>query len=416
MKELVLQANLKAVRQMQDAKPLWVDVLPAAQAIGLDKFTLLHSGPPIGWDKMCGPMRGAVLAVLQYEKLADSPEQAEKLAASGKIRFEPCHHYGAVGPMTGITSASMPLICILNQTAGNKAYSTLNEGAGDVIRFGAYSPNTIRRLRWIEEVLGPAMKQTINALGSLDLNSLISQALNMGDELHMRNNASTSLFIKNIAAALSGTISDGRRINEILKFITTNNDQFFLNFAMAAQKASADAAHGVEYSTLVTAIARNGVDIGIRVSSLGEAWFTAPASEVAGLYFSGYSSADANKDIGDSAIMETGGLGGFAIAAAPAIVRLLGAESYEAALEYTNQMYEISMTQSSKYFIPNLNFRGTPTGIDVIRVAETNIEPIINTAIASKEPGVGMIGAGIAKVPITVFHQALYAYAQKYGI
>lgn len=416
MKELVVKANEVALSRMQDAKPEWVDVLPAVDAIGLEKETLLHSGPPISWERMCGPMRGAVIAVLQYEGLADSPKTAEQLAESGHIKFEPCHHYDAVGPMTGITSASMPLLCVRNTANGNVAFSTLNEGAGDVIRFGAYSSNTINRLHWIENVLGPALKRTVRFLGELDLNSLISQALNMGDELHMRNNASTSLFIKSIIPALTETTHNLTQLKEIVQFLTNNNDQFFLNFAMAAQKASADSAHGIEYSTIVTAIARNGVDIGIRVSGLGNTWFTAPAADVQGLYFSGFSSEDANRDIGDSAIMETGGLGGFAIAAAPAIVRLLGAESYETALSYNEEMYEISFSRSKHYFIPNLNFQGTPIGIDIAKVVETNIQPIINTAIASKKAGVGMIGAGIARVPIEVFQQALFAYAQKYNL
>ncbi len=416
MKELVRAANEKAVVKLKNAQPVWVDVRPAHEVLGIDKYTLLHAGPPIAWKDMCGPMRGAVIGVLKYEGLAASDSEAAELADSGRISFAPCHSRGAVGPMTGITSYSMPLICVKNEENGNYAYSTFNEGTGDVIRFGAYSEHTVERLKWIESVLAPAMKKTVRAMGGVNLKVLIAQALLMGDELHMRNNASTDVFIKTIISALVDVTDNKERLKEIVHFLTTNNDQFFLNFAMAANKSAADSAHGIEYSTMVTAIARNGVEIGIRVSSLGDRWFTAPAAEVKGLYFSGFSEKDANRDIGDSAIMETGGVGGFAIASAPAIVRFLGAGSYKDALNNTMDMYEIAISESEQYCMPNLDFRGTPIGIDIAKVVESGITPLINTAIVSKEAGVGMIGAGISSAPIEMFQKALYGYADKYEL
>ena len=416
MKEIIQKANQLAVNKLKNAQPFWVDVKSAHDAIGLNKLTFLHSGPPITWDNMCGPMKGAVIAAIKYEGFTSNDDEAIKLASSGKITFEPCHHYACVGPMTGIISYSMPLMVVLNQENGNYAYSTFNEGAGDVLRFGAYGDNTIKRLKWIEEILAPAMLRVVRKAEGINLKVIIAQALNMGDELHMRNGASTSIFIKSIMSYLVETSENHKDLIDISKFLTSNNDQFFLNFAMAATKASADAAHNIEYSTMVTAIARNGVDIGIKVSGLGNRWFTAPAADVEGLYFSGYSKEDANKDIGDSAIMETGGVGGFAIAAGAAIVRFLGAGTYQDALNYTRDMYEICLSESDSYTIPNLDFRGSPTGIDIIKVIETGILPVINTAIASKEAGVGMIGAGISKAPISLFTQALIAYSEKYNI
>ncbi len=416
MKEIIQKANQLAVNKLKNAQPFWVDVKSAHDAIELNKLTFLHSGPPITWDNMCGPMKGAVIAAIKYEGFTSNNDEAIKLASSGKITFEPCHHYACVGPMTGIISYSMPLMVVLNQENGNYAYSTFNEGAGDVLRFGAYGDNTIKRLKWIEEILAPAMLRVVRKAEGINLKVIIAQALNMGDELHMRNGASTSIFIKSIMSYLVETSENHKDLIDISKFLTSNNDQFFLNFAMAATKASADAAHNIEYSTMVTAIARNGVDIGIKVSGLGNRWFTAPAADVEGLYFSGYSKEDANKDIGDSAIMETGGVGGFAIAAGAAIVRFLGAGTYQDALNYTRDMYEICLSESDSYTIPNLDFRGSPTGIDIIKVIETGILPVINTAIASKEAGVGMIGAGISKAPISLFTQALIVYSEKYNI
>ena len=403
---LVELANAEALKRLDNSVPFWVDVIPAYEAINIDKHTILHAGPPIEWEEMCIPMQGAVIAALKYEGLALNESDAVELAKT-KIHFEPCHHYNCVGPMTGVISYSMPLLCVENKSYGNVAYATLNEGAGDVARFGAYGNNTITRLKWMENVLAPVMKQVVKT-EEINLKNLISQALNMGDELHMRNNSSTSIFIKTILHNLVKTNDDN--LEEIAKFLITNNDQFFLNFAMAAMKVSADAAHGIEHSTMVTAMARNGVNIGIRVSGLKDKWFVAPAAEVNGLYFPGYSEEDANPDIGDSAIMETGGVGGFAMAAAPAIVKFLGAGSFNDALNYTKEMYEICLGTSNMYLIPNMDFKGTPLGIDILKVVESGIQPVINTAIASKKAGGGMVGAGLSRAPIKMFVDALKDY------
>ena len=359
-------------------------------------------------------MKGAVIAVLKYEDLAANDTEALRLAASGQIHFEPCHHHRCVGPMTGVTSYSMPMICVENQAHGNLAYSTFNEGAGDVIRFGAYGENTVRRLNWIETVFAPVMRDMVRTAGGINLKTVIAQSLNMGDELHMRNAASTNLFIKTILSPLADSCSDLGLLRECLRFMTANNDQFFLNFAMAANKSAADAAHNIPYSTIVTAMARNGVNIGIRVSGLGDRWFTAPAAEVRGLYFSGFTAADANRDIGDSAIMETGGVGGMTIAAAPAIVKFLGAGKYRDALDYTDSMYEITWGEQEQYAIPNLDFRGSPIGIDIAKVVSSGVTPIINTAIVSSKAGVGMIGAGISRAPLSMFKDALLCYGETY--
>jgi hypothetical protein len=372
--------------------------------------TLLHAGPPIEFMDMCVPMQGAVVASLKYEGLAENDDQAFELAKT-RIHFEPCHHYGCVGPMTGVISYSMPLLCVKNSENGNIAYSTFNEGAGDVARFGAYGENTVRRLKWIENILAPTMKKVVER-EPINLKVLISQALNMGDELHMRNNSSTSIFLKTIMTALTQS-ADFEVLPEIARFLTTNNDQFFLNFAMAAMKASTDAASNIPYSTMVTAMARNGVNIGIRVSGLGDQWFIAPAAQVVGLYFPGYTEEDANPDIGDSAIMETGGVGGFAMAAAPAIVKFLGAGTVVDALNYTNEMYDICFGESSMFAIPNLDFRGSPLGIDIVKIIETGSLPVINTAIASKKAGGGMVGAGVARAPMPMFKEAIKTLYKK---
>lgn len=414
-RESIDRANGKAMEIVQSSQPVLVDIKQAKDCIpDMDPYTIFHAGPPVKWSEMCGPMRAGVLVALKYENLALTDDEAVKIAESGKIKFLPCNDYNIVGPMTGITSYSMPLYVVENKTYGNFSYSTINEGMGKVLRFGANSAEVVTRLKWLEEDLAPLFKQAILLSGGLNLKNLIAQAITMGDELHMRNAATAALYVRFLAPYLAEVCNDQAVLARVLKFIANNNEQIFLNLAMAAGKATMAAAHNIEKSTLVTVMARNGVEFGIKVSGLGNKWFTAPANKITGLYFPGFSEDDANPDLGDSAIMETYGLGGFAMAAAPAIIRFLGTGTADDAFAYTQEMYEITMAENRQFVMPNLNFRGTPTGIDIIKVIESGLEPIINTAISHKEPGVGMIGAGMARAPRAAYLDALMAYGDKY--
>lgn len=407
------EANAKAVDIIRSARPVLVDIAAALEAIpGMSKHTILHSGPPIVWNKMAGPMKGAVIGALIYEGLAADEQQATELAASGKITFAPCHEYGAVGPMAGITSASMPVQIIENKTHGNFSYCTLNEGLGKVLRYGAYSPEVINRLKWIESELGPSLKAAIRLSGGIDIRSLIAQAMHMGDECHNRNKAGTSMFIRAISPYLIKADIPREAVARVLEFINSN-DHFFLNLSMPACKAALDAAHGIANSTIVTTMARNGVEFGIRVSGCpGNTWFTGPAQKIEGLMFPGFTMEDANPDIGDSAITETCGIGGFAMGGAPAIVQFVGGTVSDA-LNYSRQMYEITTAENPNFTIPNLNFRGSATGIDVRKVIHSGILPVINTGMAHKEPGIGQVGAGVVRPPRECFEKALLALAER---
>ena len=415
IKEKIDKANQKAAEIIVSAQPVLIDIKSALQAVpGMTKTTILHAGSPIKWERMCGPMRGAIMGALIYEGLAESPGEAEKLAGSGSIKFSPCHHHSAVGPMTGIISASMPIFMVKNEAYGNTAYCTLNEGLGKVLRFGAYSDEVIQRLRWIEQTLAPALRAALKQSSGINLKNITAQALQMGDECHNRNAAATLLFLKEIMPLLLKTDLSKEAISGVVAFIS-GNQHFYLNLSMASSKATMDTAHGIEYCTVVTAMTRNGVDIGIRVSGLGDEWFTAPAAQVKGLYFPGYSDKDANRDLGDSTISETAGIGGFAMAAAPAIVQFVGGTSADA-VNYTREMMEITVTKNKGYAIPFLDFEGAPTGIDIRKVIETGITPVINTGIAHKEAGVGQIGAGLTSAPLDIFKLALKAMAKKLGV
>ena len=408
-------ANQTAVEQMMSARPMLTGLAPAREVIpGMKDNLILHAGPPIEWGRMSGPLRGAVIGALLFERLAKDEQAAIRLVEAGEVEFAPCHHHQTVGPMAGVTSASMEVYVIENRTQGNRAFSTLNEGYGKVLRYGAYSPDVLKKLHWMNDSLAGVLKAALAASDGIDLRALLAEALHMGDEGHNRNKAASLLYLKLLAPLVARVAKDSALEAEVLQFLG-DNALSVLNPVMAACKAMADAGQGVEGSTVVTAMARNGTDFGIRVSGLGKAWFTAPAGIPQGLYFPGFTSEDANPDIGDSTITETAGIGGFAMAAAPAIVAFVSGTPQDA-MNATLEMYEITVAEHRHFTIPALDFRGTPTGIDIRKVVELGITPRINTGIAHKEPGVGQVGAGLVRPPKAIFEQALIAYAEQYGL
>ncbi len=407
-------ANTEATGRMMEAHPVLVGMGIARDVIpGMHDNLLLHAGPPIQWNDMSGPLKGAVIGALLFEGKAESVKDAQELARGGKIEFEPCHHHGAVGPMAGVTSPSMVVYMVENKTHGNRAFSNLNEGVGKVLRYGAYQPDVQDRLRWMHEIMAPVLARAIEASGGIDLRALLSEALHMGDEGHNRNKAGSILFTKALAPHISRAATNGDVAADIIKALG-DNALSVLNPVMAACKAMCDAGSGIAGSTIVTTMARNGTNFGIRVSGLGDRWFTAPAQVPDGLYFPGYQSSDADRDIGDSTITETAGIGGFAMAAAPAIVTFVSGKPKDA-INATMEMYEITSTEHKYFTIPVLDFRGTPTGIDLRKVVETGITPRVNTGIAHKDAGVGQIGAGLVRPPMEIFEEALTAFAEQYG-
>ena len=407
--ERVEAANAVAIERMLAADPVLVDVVPAGEAIaGLDDRMILHAGPPIGWERMCGPMRGAVAGAIMLEGWAPSLEAASALAASGEIRFAPNHHHDAVGPMTGLTTRTMPVMVVENRAFGNRACCTVNEGLGRVMRFGGNDDSVLDRLRWLASTLGPLLGETLRAGSAVPLKALVARGLSMGDEMHQRNVACTSLLLRALAPALARSTRDNELLGEVLEFIGAN-DQFFLNVAMAMGKAVMDPVRGIDGASIVTAMSRNGTDFGVRLAGTGERWFTAPVEMPRGLYFPGFTADDANPDMGDSTIVETVGLGGFAMAASPAVAGFVGAGNASSALTATRSMYEITAARNPEWTIPALDFAGVPTGIDARKVVASGLAPTINTGIAHREPGVGQVGAGVVNAPLACFEQAVAA-------
>ena len=409
-------ANHEAVKRMLAADPVLVDVYRAGDVIeGLEKHVVLHAGPPIEWPRMCGPMKGAVCGAAMLEGWADSLDAAAQMAESGEFSFHPNHHFNAVGPMTGITTENMKVFGVENRAFGNWTYCTLNEGLGKVMRYGGNDESVLAHLRWMADELGPILSAGLRQLGGLPLKGIIARGLAMGDEMHQRNTACTSLLIRELAPSLARVVSDGDKLGRALEFISSN-DLFFLNVAMPMAKSITDPAMGIEGSSVVTTMARNGTEFGIRVSGTGDAWFTAPCEMPEGMYLPGFTEADANPDLGDSTITETIGLGSFAMATSPAVAGFLGAGSAADALNYTRAMLEITCGQNPDWTIPALDFAGIPTGIDIRKVVETGNTPTINTGIAHREAGVGQVGAGIVRAPFACFEKALVAFAEQMGV
>ncbi len=414
--EKIERANQEAVRRMLAADPVLIDVIPAAEAIpALRENVILHAGPPIAWDRMCGPMRGAISGIAVFEGWAPSLDEAAEMAAAGEFEFHPNHHFDSVGPMTGMTTVSQPVLVVENRAFGNRAYCALNEGLGKVMRFGGNDAEVLARLAWLRDEFGPAVGVALRSREGIPLKHLVARGLTMGDEMHQRNIACSGLLLRELAPALARTAKDNGALAEALAFIG-GNDQFFLNIAMALGKAIMDPVRGIEGSSVVTAMSRNGTDFGIRVSGTGDTWFTAPVELPEGLYFPGFTEADANPDMGDSTIVETIGLGGFAMAAAPAVAGFVGAGAASEAANYTRSMGEITLGENPEWTIPALDYTGVPTGIDIRPVVETGLAPTINTGIAHKEPGIGQVGAGVVRAPLACFKQALLTFAEGLGV
>ncbi len=386
-------ANAVAVQRMLAVRAQLVDVVQAGPALGLSAGDFLHAGPPISWDSASGPLRGALMGAAVFEGLLEDADAAKGESDLGIVDLEPCHHRGAVGPMAGVVSPSMWVFVLEDPADGRRAYCSLNEGLGKVLRYGAYSPAVIERLRWMSAVLGPLLQAALRGHGPVDVTAILSQMVQMGDEAHNRNRAGTLMLLRDLLPAMVESGFAASDVADAARFIA-GNDHFFLNLAMPACKLALDAARDIPGATMVVAMARNGTDFGIQVSGTGSQWFTAPALVPQGLFLAGYGPQDANPDIGDSAITETGGLGGFAMAAAPAIVRLVGGTA-ESALATTRRMYEITLAEHPLFGVPALEFRGTPVGIDATLVARTQILPQINTGMAGKVAGTGQVGAGL---------------------
>lgn len=411
------EENKKVVAKIISSQPVLIDNVPAKSVIKElnEGKVILHAGPPIEYKNMPPTVQGSCIGAVLFEKWAEDEESARALLESGEIKFIPCHHVDAVGPMGGITTANMPVWIVENETFGNRAYCTMNEGIGKVLRFGAYSQEVVDRLEWMRDVLGPTIGRALRQIeGGLQINPMVAKSIAMGDEFHQRNIAASLVFYKEVGPIISKMDMDEKDRYDVMKFLA-DTDQFFLNIMMAASKSIMDGARKDSDGTVVTAMCRNGVEFGIRIAGMGDEWFTGPVNTPKGLYFAGYDSEDGCPDIGDSAITETLGVGGVAMIAAPAVTRFVGSGGFQDALDTSNEMKEIYLDHNPNFIIPTWDFMGAVVGLDSKLVAEKVITPVINTGIAHKIPGFGQIGAGTVHPPVDCFNKAVLAYAKKLG-
>ena len=417
-------ANEKVVERLVSGQPVLKDVRPGYELIpelDVEEKVILHAGPPIKWENMTGPMQGSCIGASLFEGWAETEEEARQQLENGEVRFIPCHHVGAVGPMGGITTKNFPMLLVENEAdeseEGSRGVSIMNEGIGEVLRFGANSENVINRLKWMRDVLGPVLGKAVRTFEEgMDLNVMIARSIGMGDEFHQRNIAASLVFLKEIAPAIVGLEDvSSKEKEEVIQFLA-DTDQFFLNIAMAASKAIVEYARKITEGTIVTTMARNGENFGVRVAETGDEWYTAPVNKPNGLFFTGYSAEDANPDIGDSSITETVGLGGMAMIAAPGVTRFVGLSGLDDAREISEEMAKITVSNNSTWSIPNWDFKGAVAGIDIRKVVETGITPIINTGMAHKNAGVGQVGAGTVRASLGSFEEALIGYAKAVGI
>jgi hypothetical protein len=405
------EANNKALELMRLSRPILVDIKCAKDILPkMKKNSIFHAGPPIDWNEMCGPMRGAIVGTMIFEGFATSWNDALELIRKGGIDFSSNHDHDAVGPMAGVISPSLPILVVKDRSNGKTCYARFVENR---VQFGLFDQESVKVLRYWSEKLSPPLGKAIRKSKGIDLKPMMARALHMGDELHNRPAAGTLLFASTILPHLLKVCSPNE-VLEVTKYLS-ENDIFFLCMSMAACKAITKAAHGIQFSTIVTVMARNGTTFGIKVSGLGDDWFTGEANMIKGLYFPGYSHEDANPDIGDSAITETAGIGAFALAGSPAILALIGG-SAEDAIKYTYEMRRITNSLNDTFTLPIINFQGTATGIDIRKVMRTGITPVIDTAIAHRHEGGGYIGAGLVRAPLDPFKNALHAYGRKYKL
>lgn len=403
-------ANAEALRRITASDAILVDLVPAAEALpALGENDILHAGPPLaGWDKACGALRGAIIATLLHEARAPTAEAAEALARSGELQLLPASDLGVMATYGGVITRQTNLLVVENRTGGTQAFAGLNEGRGKALRYGSYDDDTLARYGWLEGPFAAALRAAIRAAGGIDLFHVLTQALHMGDDGHSRQKAASALFANAIAPHVAATSTDSAFAARVLTFLA-ENEIFHLSLTMAASKAAMLWAEDIPGSTVVTALAANGDEWGIKVSGTGAMWFTAPVPILSGHYFEGFSAADASPVIGDSEIAETFGLGAFAMSGAPALARYVGGTP-EAAAAMAAEMYEITLAEHTRFKIPALNYRGTPLGIDIRRVLARGIEPIFNSGIAHRTAGVGQIGAGFGRVPLACFERAWAAF------
>ncbi|UOY02679.1 DUF1116 domain-containing protein [Blastococcus sp. PRF04-17] len=408
-------ANAEALARLVGAEPVLVDVAPAGDVVpDMTPSTILTSGAPLEWDEYTGGQRRAVLYAAVYEGLATDAEDAEAAIRSGRVRVRTTQQHACIGSVAGIYTASMPVLVVRDEAHGNTAFCNLYEGESrHRLNYGSYGDEVVRGLRWLEHVMGPLLAEALRRSGPIRLKPLMARALRLGDELHSRNTAATLLLTRELTPAFLDleTTEHSSAARAVLEFLT-RNEYAFLRVGMAAAKATADAAHGVPFSSVLTGMALNSREFAIRVSGLGDEWFRGLHPRLEGRFFEGFTADDAEWIGGESCVTETVGLGGFAQVCAPTLQAYQGGTT--ARMRENNEaMYAITVGEHPDFLLPPLDFRGAPVGIDLFAVLRTGVVPVIDGGLAGRDGG--QIGAGVLRPDLDCFAAAADAYGARYS-
>jgi hypothetical protein len=297
--ELRLAANSFAFEQFCTAEPVLIGLFPAGDVLpGMTPTTILTSGPPLPFTEYVGGQRDAIIGAAQFEGLAASRDDAIAKLESGAISIAGAHDFGAVGSLAGVYTCSMPVFEVLNKANGNRGFCNFYEGTNPRrLNYGAYDLGVHERLLFVQNLVAPVLAAAIaRCEGGIPLRPIMQRALHMGDELHSRNTAAALLFLREIAPPMLALATEAGHqqheekcrqtggfstaaVSQALDAITADH-YFFLRLSMAAAKATADSARGVSHSSVVTAMCFSCKEFGIRVSGLGDEWFTGPHADV----------------------------------------------------------------------------------------------------------------------------------------
>ncbi|WP_328518975.1 DUF1116 domain-containing protein [Kribbella sp. NBC_00359] len=398
------KANAEVIRRLNEGVPLLVGVDRAGAVIpGMGERTILHCGPSIAWQQMPDPLQRSVRAAVVAEGWAPDVAAAGRLVESGELELEPANEHRTVVPMATSIGPSAPVYVVQNELGGTTAYSSINQGSGAVQWFGVDSDDAIARIVFVRDKVGPVLAEALASHGPVDAFALAAQGVPMGDDVHMRVQATTNLFLRDLLPYL--VRAQHPAAPEVATFLSGNH-LMFLNVAMAAAKSLVEWAGEVRDSSIVTTMARNGTTYGVRLAGGGD-WFLAPSPPIQdALYYPGFGPETSAPDIGDSAVLELVGLGGPAAANSPAVAGFLGGRMSHA-IAATRSMQRICAGESPRFRLPILDNVGTPVGVDVRKVVELGITPAVNTGIIHKTDGTGQVGAGVAWAPIEPFTDAL---------
>lgn len=348
-----------------------------------------------------------------HEKWAVSREDAEDKFRRNEIKLGACNDHATVGAGAGILSPSMPVLICRDMHNGNEGYCLPFEGRSGLGVWGVYNDDVEATLQVIEKQFAPAVNQVLTEQGGIPVKGIIARSLQMNDDIHTRQTAAGLILLSEIAPKLMHSDLDREAITMCIEMFSSS-ERWFHPLGMASAMSTIRGLKGTEYSTVVTAICNGGVNTGLKVAALGEQWFTAPAPMLTGSYLSPqWSEKDASPYCGDSTITEVVGMGAFAGAAAPSVLRLRGG-TYQDGINQSMDMRTLTVGLNSNYPIPLLDFTGPGLAIDIRKVINTGTPVVCHGGIISKDGG--QIGAGIATFPMEVYVDAMYAFLKKYGI